>query len=107
MKIKIMSIVSVIIFAFITSCDDDDNFGGDTRDFDTVYVYAAFEADAYTADAAQWEDTSNPADGTCDIYYCIDDDIYITVTSTVKESLDCDCDASSIKKEKIRVRPAP
>jgi len=61
MKRNIISIVSVIIFALITSCDDNEDFGGDTRDFDTVTVYAAYGADAYTADVAVGEDTSQSA----------------------------------------------
>ena len=107
MKRNIMSIVSVIVFALIFSCDDNENFGGDTRDFDTVIVYAAYGADAYTADPAVWKDESDPPDDICDVYYCYDDDIFVTVTSEVKASLECDCDASSIKLVRYIVEYIP
>ena len=94
MKRNIMVVLSVIILMLCASCDD---MGGNTEPFTTVEVFATFEESPYNSDTVVKEDTSVPADDTCDTSTYEDDTAIVTITSTSIDGLSDDVVASDVK----------
>jgi hypothetical protein len=95
MKRITMLVLSVFIFALMTSCSENSD---DTMEiFTTVRAFASFGTEAYTADVGVGTDTDDPPNGICDSYSYFEDEVSVTVTSNVIDHLPESVDPSPIK----------
>ncbi len=105
MKRFIMLALSIFLLALLVSCNDDSDSSDSTTTLKTVRAYASYSTDLYTADVGEGKDTDG--DDYCDTYSYFEDEVSVTIHSTVKKFLPENVDPSPLMVKDYTVRFIP